>query len=549
LGAMNPRVIAIDWSGAATGAESRIWLAEARDGEIIRLECGRSRDSVAEHIIAESKRTPELVVGLDFAFGLPKWFLTERGLADGPALWELVSREGEQWLASCEPPFWGRPGRGRPQLSDDLRRTDREAPAIGGIRPKSVFQIGGAGAVGTGSLRGMPVLKRLRDAGFAVWPFDPPRWPLVIEIYPRVLTGAVNKGNAEARSEYLRRVYPSLDRDIAARAASSEDAFDAAVSALVMAGHLTGLDSLAEIDDEQLRSEGMIWAPRQEAGVPDATAREGVRPKAHVHVIKARRQFDSSVTRVAPVFCALANPGQPGWVGELLDLVSEGSGSRPWADLDLRPLEGRWGQEEAALLPPVSLLSWLVRHMHRLPIVIPDGDDETTKKRRALMEGDPATIQRALASLRSSSVDRAWWVLEGPTCPDAYIVTPDALIVIEGKRTEAGPTTHTTRMPNRHQMLRHIDAAWEIRGNRSVFGFFVVEADVGEHPTAVPTNWREAARATTGRETIDESLPHRGPDDREGITRAFLGVTTWQAIVARFGLNPDQVLPRTAPVT
>lgn len=85
-------------------------------------------------------------------------------------------------------------------LPDDLRRTDREAPAIGGIRPKSVFQIGGAGAVGTGSLRGMPILKRLRDAGFAVWPFDAPRWPCVVEIYPRLLTGAVNKGSAGARA-------------------------------------------------------------------------------------------------------------------------------------------------------------------------------------------------------------------------------------------------------------------------------------------------------------------------------------------------------------
>lgn len=57
-------------------------------------------------------------------------------------------------------------------MPDELRRTDRERPAVGGIRPTSGFQIGGAGAVGTGAVRGMPMLARLRAAGFAIWPFD-----------------------------------------------------------------------------------------------------------------------------------------------------------------------------------------------------------------------------------------------------------------------------------------------------------------------------------------------------------------------------------------
>ena len=32
------RVIAIDWSGAAVGAERRIWIAEVLDGELLMLE-------------------------------------------------------------------------------------------------------------------------------------------------------------------------------------------------------------------------------------------------------------------------------------------------------------------------------------------------------------------------------------------------------------------------------------------------------------------------------------------------------------------------------
>lgn len=258
---MSLRTIAVDWSGAVSGAARKIWLAEAAGGQIVRLESGRAREAIADFLIAEVARTPEMVVGFDFAFSLPAWFLESRELPDGPALWDVVDQEGEAWLSGCEAPFWGRPGRGRPALPDDLRRTDREAPSIGGIRPKSVFQIGGAGAVGTGSLRGMPILKRLRDAGFAVWPFDAPRRPCVVEIYPRLLTGAVNKGNAGARADYLSSRYPALDDGVLRLAASSEDAFDAAVSALAMDEARGELLDLTAMDDLRTRQEGQIWAP------------------------------------------------------------------------------------------------------------------------------------------------------------------------------------------------------------------------------------------------------------------------------------------------
>ena len=129
------------------------------------------------------------------------------------------------------------------------------------VSPKSVFQIGGAGAVGTGSLRGMPILKRLKDAGFAVWPFDAPRWPCVIEIYPRLLTGTVNKTSADARAAYLVSRYPSLGDEMTRRAMSSEDAFDAAVSALAMDAVRWELKELAPIENSRTRQEGQIWVP------------------------------------------------------------------------------------------------------------------------------------------------------------------------------------------------------------------------------------------------------------------------------------------------
>ena len=91
----------------------------------------------------------------------------------------------------------GSTGRRRPAGQEQFRRTEATIAAVGGIRPKSTFQIGGAGSVGTGSVRGFPILARLRAGGFTIWPFDvAPTPPVAVEIYPRALTGAVVKRDA-----------------------------------------------------------------------------------------------------------------------------------------------------------------------------------------------------------------------------------------------------------------------------------------------------------------------------------------------------------------
>ena len=95
------------------------------------------------------------------------------------------------------------------------------------------------GAVGTGSIRGMPHLARLRTEGFSIWPFHEARPPLVLEIYPRLLTGDVIKADFDAREAYLAKAEcPEIDDSLACKVMHSEDAFDAAVSAVVMSRHL-----------------------------------------------------------------------------------------------------------------------------------------------------------------------------------------------------------------------------------------------------------------------------------------------------------------------
>jgi hypothetical protein len=255
------RVIAVDWSGRATGERRAIWLAEAGAGELVRLENGRTRDQVADHVLALAAADPELVVGFDFSFSLPAWFFAARGLATVDELWWSAARDGEQWLADCEPPFWGRPGRPRPELPSHLRATEAAIAAPGGVRPKSTFQVGGNGSVGTGSIRGWPVLARLRRAGFAIWPFDHVRFPLALEVYPRACTGAVVKTDMRQRAALLDERFPGLERRLRDLAVASDDAFDACVTALVMAAHADGFAELESPADRACRLEGWAWVP------------------------------------------------------------------------------------------------------------------------------------------------------------------------------------------------------------------------------------------------------------------------------------------------
>lgn len=255
------RVVAVDWSGAATaaGQRARIWTAVAQDGELVSLTDGRTRHETIDHLIALASRHPLLVVGLDFAFSMPAWFLQHHALSGAPALWELAAADGERWLSECRPPFWGRPGTTRPFLQSHFRRSEVACEPVAGIRPKSVFQIGGAGAVGTGSIRGMPYLGALCEAGFSVWPFHPPSFPLVVEIYPRLLTGAVVKRRATDRRRVLET--SGLDPRLASVAEDSEDAFDAAMSALTMSRCTGEFAALHRATDPRALLEGEIWVP------------------------------------------------------------------------------------------------------------------------------------------------------------------------------------------------------------------------------------------------------------------------------------------------
>ena len=290
------RLVAVDWSGdKGPGQRKKIWAGVWTAGGRLRLENGRSREELAEWLLEMARETPRMVVSIDCCFSYPAWFLREHGCATVFDFWQHVAAgHGERWLGTtCEEHerdlrFWGRPHK-RPECFSGagyrtmMRATDWEnkiaqgleggdaerAAKMRGITPKSPFQIGGSGSVGTGSLRAMPWLLHLRENGFRIWPFEDatPGKPLLVEMYTRLLTGAVAKSNAEARKAYLKErrkgdeLYAGLSRGVLAKAQGSEDAFDALVCCLEMVrwrGEFAGLKATMDAD---LRLEGITWRP------------------------------------------------------------------------------------------------------------------------------------------------------------------------------------------------------------------------------------------------------------------------------------------------
>jgi hypothetical protein len=262
-------VVAVDWSGDQKAARKKIWTAESSQGQLEDLTAGRTSDEVADHLMALADRDANLVIGFDFAFSMPSWFVQSQGASSGPSFWDVVECKGPSWLKTCPHPFFGHSGTKRPHDVELYRRTDCEVPPMRGITPKSVFQIGGPGQVGSGSIRGMPILRRLQQHGFRVWPFDTPAKgePLVAEIYPRLLTGPLVKEDPKARSAALAQYANSIFGSYREVAAGGEDEFDAAVSAVVIDHYMDEIVALP-IGDELDRTEGRIWHPADPAFRP-----------------------------------------------------------------------------------------------------------------------------------------------------------------------------------------------------------------------------------------------------------------------------------------
>lgn len=267
------RVIAVDWSGARTGAAKKLWLAEICAGRVLRLECGRDREEVTHELLqvvalAHANRE-RVVIGLDFGFGVPVWYADREGWGTGREVWRAFSFEhADAMLTAPTFPFWGRGAvRTRPAAlreggdTPPLRETERALR--GRARPFSVFQLVGAGSVGAATLRGMPTLSALADAGALVWPFDVDPGgavAVVAEVWPRLAAPSVNKSDADARVAHMRTLASSAEGVLAHESAvyASDDAFDALVTAIALWRGRASLTQLPRDSTAVQRREGRI---------------------------------------------------------------------------------------------------------------------------------------------------------------------------------------------------------------------------------------------------------------------------------------------------
>lgn len=212
-------VVTVDWSGGnakgPTPCADAIWVSVARAGKQYAPLYFRSRQDVEPWLAAlidgEIGAGRRAMFGFDFAFGYPL-DAAERitGLPDPLALWRWFEervedglKENNRFDVAAEVnrmfggtgPFWGnglkrdiadlpRKGRAREGHGFEEKRVVEKA-AKGAF---SVWQLSGAGAVGSQVIMGLPVLERLRrgaEGQVAVWPFERLDRPIAfVEVWP-----------------------------------------------------------------------------------------------------------------------------------------------------------------------------------------------------------------------------------------------------------------------------------------------------------------------------------------------------------------------------
>jgi hypothetical protein len=260
----------VDWSGAAgrRAAARAIWLAVVEDGRLVALETGRDRTETTRRLTELVVEEPETVIGLDFCFSAPAWFLEAHGMRSAGELWRWaaagIARDAG-FVRALGPPFWGPGIRPRPAAGGDPLRGTERAVRRPGAQPSSFFKLSGPGSVGAQSLYGMPELMSLCDVGVSVWPFDPPRLPVAVEVFPRALAHQLAPSAERLAGAALRRAVVTQQADafgvFGGTAAQAQDAFDAAVAALALG---RARDLVGQLERERAAAdprEGAILVP------------------------------------------------------------------------------------------------------------------------------------------------------------------------------------------------------------------------------------------------------------------------------------------------
>ena len=214
--------VMVDWSGAndrgPTPTKDAIWSAHWRHGDVEAPRYHRNRTVAETYLVdlidAECAAGRTVMIGFDFPFGYPAGFAEKlTGSNDPLVLWDWFAQNLEDTPAKNNRfelagringafpgigPFWFN---GLKEDIDGLPRKGRDRSAHGMVERRAVedlekgaftvWQMGGAGAVGGQVMSGMATLSRLRARfaeKIAVWPFEPLDRPVAfVEIWPSLV--------------------------------------------------------------------------------------------------------------------------------------------------------------------------------------------------------------------------------------------------------------------------------------------------------------------------------------------------------------------------
>lgn len=219
-------IVVVDWSGGndrgPAPKKDAIWAAVHRGGAGEAPVYLRNRQIAEAWLNAcldgERAAGRRVLAGFDFPFGYPAGVARAvTGAADPLALWDWLEERIEdapgannRWQVAAEinslfpgtGPFWGNAGkadvaglprRGKAREGHGCAEFRAVETAARGAFP--VWQLAGAGAVGSQVLTGLPVLARLRrrhGRALSVWPFEPPDGEIVLaEIWPSLIAAEV----------------------------------------------------------------------------------------------------------------------------------------------------------------------------------------------------------------------------------------------------------------------------------------------------------------------------------------------------------------------